>query len=135
MLTVPEKDRPQSLSAALKQCPPDTFPSIFTLLKLFTILPLRSCSCERSASALRRLNSYLRCSQTEEQLSVLALALVHCNYDTQVDVDSVCKLYLEKRPRRISVLVCSLSTNCNFSMFFLNDNYCLAYCGSAVIMM
>jgi len=52
-LAVPEKDRPQSLSAALKQCPPDTFPNIFTLLKLFATLPLSSCSCERSASALR----------------------------------------------------------------------------------
>ena len=44
---------------------------------------------------------------TEQLLAVLtnravsALAHVHCNYATQVDVDSVCKLYLEKRPRRI----------------------------------
>ena len=62
------------------------------------IFPLSSCSCERSASALRRLKNYLRCLQTEERFS--ALALVHCNYETQ-DVNSVCKLHLEKRPRRI----------------------------------
>ena len=76
-LAVPEKDRPQSLSAALKQCQLDTFPNIFTLLKLFATIPLSSCLCERSVSALRRLNNYLWCSQTEERLS--ALTFVHCN--------------------------------------------------------
>ena len=79
------------------------------------IFPLSSCSCERSASALRRLNNYLRCLQTEERLS--ALALVHCNYETQ-DVDSVCKLHLEKHPRRIvSQLECfnwrKIDMNCS----------------------
>ena len=60
-------DRPQTLSSTLKE--PGSFPNIFTLLKLFVMLPLTSCSCERSASALRRLNNYMRCSQTEQRLS------------------------------------------------------------------
>ena len=50
-LTIPAKDRPQTISASLKQCSPETLPNIFTLLKLFATLPLSSCSCERSASA------------------------------------------------------------------------------------
>ena len=37
----------------------------------------------------------------KEEQKLSALTLVHCNYETQVDVDSVCKLYLEKRPVRI----------------------------------
>ena len=79
------------------------------LLKLFATLPLSSCSCERSASALRRLNNYLRCTQTEERLS--ALPLIHSSYEAQIDVDQVYKLFLEKFPRRIeraSLLLCKL---------------------------
>ena len=98
-LSVPQKDRPQTLSESLRQCCPHSLPNIFVLLKLFATLPLSFCSCERSASALRRLNNYLRCTQTEERLS--ALALIHSNYEAQIDVDQVCKLFLEKFPRRI----------------------------------
>ena len=40
-------------------------------------LPLSSCACESSASVLRRLNTYLRCTQTEQRLSALALIHMH----------------------------------------------------------
>ena len=63
-LSVRYKDRPQRLSDTLKEC--GGFPNIFILLKLFATLPLSSCSCEHSASTLRRLNNYMRCRQTEE---------------------------------------------------------------------
>ena len=90
-------DRPQTLSSTLKES--GSFPNIFTLLKLFAMLPLTSCSCERSASALCRLNNYMRCSQTEQRLT--SLALIHSNYDVKIDVDTVCKKFIEKHPRRI----------------------------------
>ena len=94
------QERPQKLSDSLKVCSPETLPNLFTLLKLFATLPLSSCSCERSASTLRRLNNYLRCSQSEERLS--ALALIHCNCHAKLDVDDVCKLFVEKNPRRMT---------------------------------
>ena len=98
-LCVPLKDRPETLAESLKQCCQQTLPNIFTLLKLFATLPLSSCSCERSASALRRLHGYLRCTQTEEHLS--ALALIHMNYETEIHIDEVCKIFLQKHPRRM----------------------------------
>ena len=53
-----------------------------------------------SAFALRRLNKYLiRCSQTEERLG--ALAFIHINYETIVEIDYVCKLCFKKHPRRL----------------------------------
>ena len=55
-------------------------PNVYSLLNIFATLPLSSYSCERSASALRRLNTYLRCTQTEERLS--AFALITMNYET-----------------------------------------------------
>ena len=98
-LEVSQQGRPETLSDALKQCSPEHLPNINTLLKLFATLPLSSCSCERSASALCRLNNYLRSTQTAERLS--ALALIHIAYETEINLDTVCKLYLGKYPRRI----------------------------------
>ena len=98
-LSLPKQDRPQMLSKSMEHCSQVSLPNIYTLLKLFATLALSSCSCERSAYTLRRLNSYLRCSQTEERLS--ALALVHCNYQEDIDIDSVCKLFVQKHPRRL----------------------------------
>ena len=98
-LSTPQKNRPQTLSDCMKQCSPESLPNIFTLLKLFATLPLSSCSCEWSASTLRQLNTYLRCTQTEERLS--ALALIHCNYHQDIDTDSICKLFIVKYPHRM----------------------------------
>ena len=59
-LPIPLQQRPQTLSELLEKCSSASFPNIFTLLKLFATLPLTSCSCERSASALKRLNNYMQ---------------------------------------------------------------------------
>ena len=100
-LAVSKEERPETINKGMQQCFPTTLPNIYALLKLFATLPLSSCSCERSASTLRWLNNYLRCTQTEHRLSVSALALIHCNYNETIDVNHVCKLFLEKYPRRI----------------------------------
>ena len=98
-LEISLNDLPQSLTESLKSYRPDTLPNINELLKIFPTLPYSSCSCERSASTLRRLNYYLRSTQTEDRLS--ALALINIHYETVIDVDYVCKHYMEKYPRRI----------------------------------
>ena len=98
-IAIPVLDRLKTLACVMKQCSPQSLPNIFTVLKPPTTLPLSSCSCERSASALQKLNTYLRCTQTQDSLS--ALALIHCNYDTEIDVASVCKLFVERYPRRL----------------------------------
>ena len=58
-LAVKLQGHPETISDTLKQCCPTSLPNVFTLLKLFGTIPLSSCSCERSASALRRLNNYM----------------------------------------------------------------------------
>ena len=100
-LAVKLQDRPEAISDTLKQCCPTSLPNIFTLLKLFgtnapniggwTGMVMSSCSCERSASALRRLNNYIRCTQSEERLS--ALALIHMNYEYNININHVCTLF------------------------------------------
>ena len=93
---------PQSRSQSLKDCLAPgvcTMPNLRVLMQLFATLPLSTCSCERSGSALRRLNTYLRSTQSEDRLA--AAALIHVNYATPVDINHVCKLFMQKHPRRI----------------------------------
>ena len=56
------EDRPSSPAKAIKDCDRDCFPNVYILLQIACTIPVTSCECERSASALRRLNNYIRAS-------------------------------------------------------------------------
>ena len=51
--------RPRSPAKAIKECDATDFPNISVLLTIACTIPVTSCECERSASALRRLNIYI----------------------------------------------------------------------------
>jgi len=97
---VSTNDLPTSAAQSLKKCDETLFPNIFTLLKLICTLPTTSCECERTFSALRRLNTYNRCSMTNERLS--SLALIHIHYDMDIDIENVIKAFCQKQPRRMN---------------------------------
>ena len=77
--SMPSDLRPVSPATAIKDCDPATFPNISVLLQIACTLPVTSCECERSASALRQLNNYMRASMGKSRLS--NLALLHIHYD------------------------------------------------------
>ena len=41
-------------------------------------------------------------SQLQSPPNLSALALIHCNFHTKLDVDHVCKLFVETNPRRMT---------------------------------
>lgn len=106
-LRTPIASHPQSLQDCLN---PDVC-SLPNILQLFATLPLSSCMCERSASAFRRLNTYLCCTQSEDCLS--AAALIYTNYSMPVNVNKVCALFMQKHPRRMEVPNMLFSTDEN----------------------
>ena len=57
--------RPTTLEKTIKECN-DRVPNIFVLLKIGCTLPVTSCECERSFSAMRRLRAWLRVSMKTE---------------------------------------------------------------------
>ena len=57
---VPYEKLPSSPSSAIKDCDAEIYPNIRILLQLACTIPVTSCECERSATALRRLNNYMR---------------------------------------------------------------------------
>ena len=77
------------------------FQNIRELLKITCTLPVTSCECERSNSALKRLKTYLRSTMGHERLSGLALLAVH--YDIDIDAEDVLNHFATKNPRRMQL--------------------------------
>jgi hypothetical protein len=98
---LPMQHVPTSPSAAIKDCDAELYPNIRTLLQIASTIPATSCECERSASALRRLNNYMRASMGKERMA--SLALLHIHYDKQVDVDRVVDTYSRLHSRRMEL--------------------------------
>ena len=99
--SVPADLRPASPAEAIKDCDPSMFPNISILLRICCTIPVTSCECERSASALRRLNNYMRASMGKSRLS--HLALLHIHYDTPIDLNRVMDCYARLHPRRLAL--------------------------------
>jgi hypothetical protein len=102
----PAAVKPTTLLETVHVCDPVLFPNIRTILQLLLSLPVGSCSCERSFSALRRLKTFLRTTTSEERLNGLALAYIH--RDIVVDLDRVLQKWDGSGHRRIHLAFSSI---------------------------
>ena len=91
--------KPSSIAQALKECDSDMYPNVSVLLKIAGTVPVTSCECERSGGVLKRLNTCLRASMGQERLS--GLALMHINYDIDIDIERVIKIIVSKKQRAL----------------------------------
>ena len=96
---VGEDSLPSTVQAALQQCCKHTFPNIFATLAILAVMPITSCECERSVSALRLLKTYLRSTMGQSRLT--GLALLHIRYDLAVDVTDIVDMFALKHPRKM----------------------------------
>ena len=79
----------------------ELYPNIFVLLKLAATLPVTSCECERSASSLQRLHSFMRACMKEKRMT--ALGLIHIHYDMHIDKEKVIDMFVSQNPRRMEL--------------------------------
>ena len=63
--------------------------------------PVTSCVCERSASTLRQLNTFMRASMGEERLS--GLAVIHTHYDMSIDLEQIVDIFAKLHPRKLEL--------------------------------
>lgn len=95
---------PETAQSTLRQMDGDLFPNMYILMKILCTLPVTSCECERSISALRQLKSYMRTTMKEDRLN--GLALLHVHNDLEINIERVIDIFPQKHPRR---LTCSLA--------------------------
>ena len=87
------------VSQALRRARDLGLPCIERLLVLLLTIPVTTCGCERSMSALRRLKTYLRSTMGDARLS--SLATLHVHTDIDVPLDELVDRFLAARDRRI----------------------------------
>ena len=73
-----EKLLPSSPSSAIKDCDAEFYPNTRILLQLACTIPVTSCECERSASALRRLDNYTRSHEIINGERTSGQSCLHC---------------------------------------------------------
>ena len=98
-----------TFSETLKITDGDEFPNIKILLKIACVLPIGSASAERSFSAYRRCNTYLRSTMGEERRSDLCLMHIHHSLTSGINVQDIVTTYITRNKRRLfhsSVLTC-----------------------------
>ena len=79
--------KPDRVASTLKHLNFNGFENIKVALRILATIPVTSCECERSFSALRRLKSYNRSTMVEERLN--GLALMHIHQEIEPDVEEV----------------------------------------------
>ena len=99
-----EKAIPNSVVSTLKAIKAfsHAFPNILVALKLLATLPITSCECERSFSAMKNLKNCKRSTMGDERLNGLALMQIH--QEIVPDVEDVIDLFADMGKRRIEFL-------------------------------
>ena len=92
---------PKSLSEALVYASKQLFPNIKTLLTILCILPVTSCSSERSNSTLKMTKTRLRSTMFNGRLTGLMLMSIYRDID--ISVDEVISEFSRKHRRRLQL--------------------------------
>ena len=78
------------------------FLNLRTAFQILATLPITTCTCERSTSALCRLKSYLRSTMKQDKLN--ALALLHVHRGIPVSSESIIDEFARRHPRRMRLI-------------------------------
>lgn len=76
------------------------FDQVETLVRLLLVIPVSSAEAERSFSALRRLQTWLRSTMAQLRLNSIAVCHVHQDKLDKVDVKQICQQFISVNDRR-----------------------------------
>ena len=83
--------RPETVAETLKSGNMKMFPNLNQVMRILATIPVTSCECERTFSALRRLKNYSRGTMGASRLNGLSLMYIH--QDIVPDVNEVIDLF------------------------------------------
>mgnify|MGYP003531137468 FL=1 len=70
-------EKPKTAIDHLKNCPQQLFPNVFTLLKIYNVIPVTTADIERSFSKMKQLKTDDRNTTGEERLNGLMFLSIH----------------------------------------------------------
>lgn len=89
-----------TIAETLKKVDKIAFRNIYICLKILGVVPVISCECERSMSAMRRLKTWLRSTMNQERFN--ALALMHINNDLQINNEDIVNDFARNKKTRMA---------------------------------
>ncbi|XP_050064360.1 uncharacterized protein LOC126553253, partial [Aphis gossypii] len=75
------------------------FPNLYLMVQVAITLPISSATSERSFSAKRRINTYLRSTMNQDRFS--NLSILHIEKDIEIKIDEILKLFIDKNKRKM----------------------------------
>ena len=79
-------------------------PNMHILCVTYVCLPVTTCEAERSFSMLRRINTYLRNSQTQQRKNHCAVLSAHKDIVRTLEVDTIMDEFVDKTVKRKNIL-------------------------------
>ena len=77
----------------------NVYPNIYVALRIILTIPVVVASAERSFSALRRIENYLRTTMTQERLSSLSVLSIESDLTNKLDFSLVIKKFSSAKTR------------------------------------
>nr|XP_024654946.1 uncharacterized protein LOC101472636 [Maylandia zebra] len=100
-----EKEDICDITTAFHLLDEDMFATLKVIFRIALTIPVSSCSCERSFSALRRLHMWLRRTMGQERLNDLAILSIENEYLDNVDPENVIDRFAKLKPRRYNLML------------------------------
>ncbi len=76
---------------------------VYGLLQLILVMPATNASSERSFSALRRIQTYLRSTMKQEHLNYLMLLHIHKTRTDEIDLKCIVNEFIDESEHRSSI--------------------------------
>uniref|UniRef100_A0AAR2IPQ8 TTF-type domain-containing protein n=1 Tax=Pygocentrus nattereri TaxID=42514 RepID=A0AAR2IPQ8_PYGNA len=100
-----DKDALPNIQSVFSLLHVDMFPSLKAIFQVALTIPVSSCSCERSFSALCRLHTWLRSTMGQDRLNHLAVRSIEKELLTSIDQGNIINRFAEIKPRRYSLML------------------------------
>ena len=98
----PKENLLQNLSQKLSHVNSTSYPNVYIALKITAVLPIKSCTCERSAPSVRLLKTYVRSTMSQERLN--GLATIYTHKDINMNIEEVIEKFARENKRRLNLL-------------------------------
>ncbi len=96
---------PQDMISVYNLLDSDMFPSLKSVIQVALTVPVSSCTCERSFSALRRLHTWLRRTMGQCRLHQLAVMAIEKDVVEQLDHNTILNRFATLKERRHRLMV------------------------------
>jgi len=77
----------------------DMFPNLYKLLQAALTIPISSASCERSFSVMKRINTWIRSTMTNDRFSNLSILQIERDLTSEIKTEDILNIFSTNKRR------------------------------------